>query len=101
MTQLKLGMRFGWAYDDDDYATINENFVKYTPASGIEEEGWTMPTEDAKQLCRMMMSWFKYGGVDEFTDEELLKELTNRGYYGKLNHVKILPKSNDKDPEDN
>ena len=95
---IQTGMNFGWKLNPDatgldgpevqklaeEGKLFDKNFVQYVPVSGIKEEGWIMPTEDAKQLCRMMMDWLRLSAVTELSSQELIDELKFRGYKGKL-----------------
>ena len=39
---------------------------------------------DAKEIARLMASWYKIGCRNELADSELFDELRDRGYSGKL-----------------
>ena len=44
----------------------------------------SFPTEEGKEVARLMMSWCGLNARTEFSDSELIEELKSRGYSGEL-----------------
>lgn len=62
--------------------SIDESQVEYRPQPN--KVAWSMKTEEARELTKLMMHFFGFGGPHELSDRELMRELKERGYSGKL-----------------
>lgn len=78
---LTLGeYQYGNVINDKYDAIINSQCAIYHNGEMI----CSFPTEQGKEIARLMMSWHGLNARSELTDRELMEELKERGYTGKL-----------------
>lgn len=66
---------------------MNDAFNVNMERCAISYKGKTIcsfPSEAGKEIARLMMSWHGLDAVNELSDDELISELRERGYSGKI-----------------
>lgn len=69
----------------DNGLVYDKEFGIYDNDVSLETPVMKMNREQAVELTRLMMSFLGISAANELSDKELLNELKDRGYHGKLN----------------